>query len=68
MSSRRAWRELRPSVSRSSSSRTCRRCGRPLDGSGTVVQRFSNSGALVWAEHENCRRPTTDYLAPWRLP
>jgi hypothetical protein len=55
-------------VSRSTSFRTCRRCGRPFDDSGTVVQRFSNSGALIWAEHKNCRRPTTDYLALWRLP
>jgi hypothetical protein len=61
-------RRIQAPPTRASIKEVCRKCGRPFDGSGTIIERFSDSGALVWAEHENCRRPTTDYLAPWRLP
>jgi hypothetical protein len=57
---------------RSQAPQLCRRCGKPTEGDGTVVQRFADSGALVWAEHAECHSGTVrDWLAPqpeWRLP
>jgi hypothetical protein len=68
MSSRRAWRELRPGVARSASPQVCRRCGKPI-GTSSVVERFASGGGLDWVEHLHCpKQPKTDWLAPWRLP